>query len=118
MNTNPLIISALSSLSIPIEPLVYTGSATEYIVFNDSDNRATGFADDIDVQEAAWTRVHYFTKIKTNIKPKSKLIRKALRNAGFIYLSTTELYEDDTGFYHTIIEVRRTAASETQEEDY
>ena len=116
MNTNPLIISALSAIGIPVEPLKYTGYATEYIVFNDADNRATGFANDEDVQETAWVQVHYFTK--TNPKVKAKQIRKALRNAGFIYLSKSESYEDDTGFYHTIIEARITAASETQEDDY
>lgn len=115
INTNPLILDALKDIRLPVEPLTYSGEMTEYITFIDADNRATDYADDLDITESAIVQVHYFTP--NNPKSKSKEIRKALRNAGFIYLSTSEFYEKEEKYYHVVIEVRYDDVSETMKGD-
>ena len=116
MNTNPIVLSALADTNIPVKPIDYKGEETDYIVFNDSDNRAIAYADDVDTLESAIVQVHYYTQ--GNPKAKAKDIRKALRQYGFIYLKTTEFYEADEQYYHTIIEVRYDGISETQLDNY
>ena len=116
MNTNPLILNALKNIGIPVEPIHYSGSDKEYITFIDADNRAVDYADDEDITESAIIQVHYFTQ--NNPKNKSKEIRKALRNAGFLYLNTQEFYEKEEQYFHTIIEVRYDDASESMKGDY
>ena len=39
MNVNPIIISALSPLNLPVSANIYEGTADEYITFNYSDER-------------------------------------------------------------------------------
>ncbi|EMS74055.1 hypothetical protein CTER_5107 [Ruminiclostridium cellobioparum subsp. termitidis CT1112] len=116
VNTNPLIINALKDIGLPVESITYSGDESKYITFIDADNRATDYADDLDITESAIVQVHYFTS--NNPKSKSKEIRKALRNAGFIYLSTSEFYEKEEKYYHIVIEVRYDDISETVKGDY
>ena len=101
MNVNPLIISALTPLSLPVSPDVYSGSATSYITFNYADERPAFNADDTDILDETTVQVHYFTK--GNPIANKKAIRKALRSAGFLIQSTSQLYENDTGYYHVVI---------------
>ena len=102
MNVNPIIISALSSLSLPVTANVYDGAADEYITFNYSDERPTVRADDTDILDETEIQVHYFTR--GNPQPNKKAIRKALRASGFTILNTSEFYENDTKFTHIVVE--------------
>lgn len=103
MNLNQKVIAALSSLSIDIVANVYNGTSTEYIVFDYSDERPSNWADDEALEDETYLRVHYFTK--TNPKTKKDTIRTLMKNAGFIVVSTDELYEDDTSYNHIIVTV-------------
>lgn len=103
MNVNSLIISALASLSIPVVADAYSGTATEYITFNYSDERPVNYADDEDINESATIQVHYFTK--TNPLVKKETIKTLLKAAGFVYINTENLYETDTEFRHIIVSV-------------
>jgi hypothetical protein len=102
MNVNPLIISGLSSLGLPVAPDAYTGTATEYIVFNYADERPEMYADDEDRYDATFIQVHYFTKSDPHTTKKA--IRRLARAAGFTVTNTQQLYEDDTGYVHVIVE--------------
>ena len=102
MNINPLVMSALEPLSLPVSPNVYNGTATEYLVFNYSDERPALYADDSDELDTTTIQVHYFTK--GNPQANKKAIRKRLRAAGFTILSTAEFYESDTQYTHIVIE--------------
>jgi len=102
MNINPLVISALASLALPVEPNVYTGTATDYIVFNYADERPALNADDTDINDATVIRVNYYTK--SNPQANKKAIRRLMRAAGFFITGTQELYESDTGYTHIIVE--------------
>lgn len=107
MNVNPLIISALSTFSMPVcpdilktdDPLYAPGC--DYITFNYADERHALNADDTDILDETTVQVHYFTK--GNPIANKKAIRKALRSAGFLIQSTSQLYENDTGYYHVVI---------------
>lgn len=101
MNVNPIVISALTPLGLPVSANVYTGTATDYITFNYADERPIVSADDTDILDATTIQVHYFTK--SNPQANKKAIRKALRSAGFAIQSTQEIYENDTGYTHVII---------------
>lgn len=116
MNTNPIIVNALKPIGLPVQWLHYTGDAKEYIVFNDTDNRSSLWGDNEEMMDVAYCQIHFFTP--NNPKLTAKKIRKQLRQAGFTYLSTTEIYEADTRLYHTIIAVMIEGISEIQEDEY
>lgn len=101
MNVNPIVISALSPLGLPVSSNVYTGAATDYIVFQYADERPALSADDADIYDATVIQVHYFAK--GNPQANKKAIRKALRSAGFLIQNTQEFYETDTKYTHVIV---------------
>lgn len=102
MNVNSIVIAALASLSLPVEPNVYEDKAEEYIVFNYADERPVLYMDDVDELDETTIQVHYFTR--GNPQTNKKAIRKALRAAGFTIISTSEFYEDDTKYTHIVVE--------------
>jgi hypothetical protein len=104
MNINPLIISALEPLGLPVEPNVCTVNPLpeEYIVFNYADERPALRADDTDIYDETTVQVHLFTK--GNPQQNKKAIRRLLRASGFTILDTQEIYEDDTRFTHVVVE--------------
>ncbi|HRS66161.1 MAG TPA: hypothetical protein P5519_09795 [Spirochaetia bacterium] len=102
MNVNPIIISALSSLNLPVTANVYEGTADEYITFNYADERPALRADDTDLYDETTVQVHYFTR--GNPQPNKKAIRRLLRASGFTIISTSEFYESDTKLQHIVVE--------------
>ncbi len=58
MNTNPLIMTALSDIGIPVQWMRYVGNETEYITFNDSDNRPSFFGNNEELMDIAYVQVH------------------------------------------------------------
>lgn len=102
MNVNPLVISALSPLGLPVSVNAYEGTADEYITFNYADERPALRADDTDILDETEIQVHYFTR--GNPQTNKRAIRKALRASGFTILNTSEFYENDTKFNHVVVE--------------
>jgi len=102
LNVNPIVISALSSLDLPVTANVYEGTADEYITFNYADERPTVRADDTDILDETEIQVHYFTR--GNPQPNKKAIRRLLRASGFTILNTSEFYESDTKYTHVVVE--------------
>ena len=102
MNVNPIIISALSSLNLPVSANIYEGTADEYITFNYSDERPALRADDTDIYDETTVQVHYFTR--GNPQTNKRAIRRLLRASGFTILSTSEFYESDTKYIHIVVE--------------
>lgn len=102
---NEDIISALSSLNLPISADVHIGSEDSYITFNFADERPSLRANNTDITEKATMQIHYFTKgnplsVKNNIKT-------LLRNNGFTIVSTAQYYESDSRYYHCIVSVSK-----------
>lgn len=102
MNINPMMISALSSLNLPISPNVNLDGADEYITFNYADERPALRADDTDILDKTTVQVHYFKR--GNPQTNKKTIRSLLRAAGFTIIGTSEFYENDTGYTHIVVE--------------
>lgn len=94
----------MSSLNLPVEPNVYTGTEQEYIVFNYSDERPTMYADDEDIYDSTSIQVHYFTP--NNPQGNKKAIRRLLKQSEFVITGTQEIYESDTKLTHVIIECK------------
>lgn len=101
MTINSTVISALTSLSLPVHANVYNGTADEYITFNYADERPALYADDVDTYDETTIQVHYFTRADPSTNKKA--IRRLLRAAGFMIQSTQEMYESDTGFFHVVV---------------
>ena len=102
MNVNPIIISALSPLNLPVSANIYEGTADEYITFNYADERPSLRADDTDIYDETEIQVHYFTR--GNPQPNKKAIRRLLRASGFTILNTSEFYESDTKLQQIVVE--------------
>ena len=102
MTVDSLIVSALSSLSLPVYADVYLGDETDYITFNYADERPALRADDTDIYDETAIQVHYFTK--SNPDTTKKAIRRLLRASGFTIISTSQFYEDDTKYRHVVVE--------------
>lgn len=101
MNINPIVIAALTSLGLPVEPNAYVGAADSYITFNYADERPSLRADDTDQLDETTIQVHYFTR--SNPQTNKKAIRRLLRAAGFTIQNTVEIYESDTKLNHVIV---------------
>jgi len=99
---NPLIISALASMSIPVTPDSDKGTATECIVFNYADERPVVSGNDEDLIDTTTVQVHYFTK--SDPQANKKAIRRLLRAAGFTIINTQEFYETETEYNHVVVE--------------
>lgn len=114
MNVNPEILSALSSLTIPVSWLEYKGKATEYVVFNDSLNTADLYGDDGDIVDRVIVQIHHYTK--NDPYDRLKEIRNLLREADFTILDTLTTRDTDagttTGYIHSIIRIQKVGMSE------
>lgn len=103
MNVNPLIVSALASMTpIPVTPASDKGTATEYIIFNYADERAVVSGDDEELLDTTAVQIHYFTK--GNPQSNKKVIRRLLRAAGFTIINTQDFFETETGYNHVVVE--------------
>lgn len=91
----------LSTLTIPVVVDSYKGTATEYVVINQVDNRPDVYGDNEDIADVTIIRANYFIIGKPRY---IKAIRRLLRAAGFTIASTQELYESETGYTHVIVE--------------
>lgn len=108
MNVNPNLFLASQVLGVPVYPNVYVSKQPNetppdnYITFNYIDERPDVYADDSDTEDKTTIAMHYFTK--DDPQSKKKAVRKFLRSQGFVILSTSELYEQDTGYNHIAVE--------------
>ncbi len=114
MNVNPLIISALNSLNVPVEANFYEGKSDEYIYFVYADERPALRADDTDILDETVVQVHYFTK--GDPQKNKKAIRRLLRQSGFTIISTSEFYESDTKYNHVVVEAQIEGTINDEEE--
>lgn len=94
MSINSEIINALSSLSLPVCPDVYNGTADEYITFNYF-SQGDDFADNAPQYERYLVQVHYICPAGTNSLAKRLLIKQYLLAAGFTWPSVTDASDVD-----------------------
>ena len=113
-----VIFEQLKTLLTPICSSVYANvqaagvngnvnRSADFIVMAIIDDRPSLWGDDSPTHDTVTVRVNFFTK-KPNIIPAKKIqIRKALENAGYIWLSSLELYENDSGYTHLSVEAEK-----------
>lgn len=104
MNVNPILMQCLKDIA-PVRPDFYRLPDREKpdkcITFAYEDERPAFCADDMDLYDITTVQVHLFTK--SNPQPDKKLVRRALREAGFTMQSTQDYYESDTGYHHVVV---------------
>ena len=88
MSIDVTIRNAITPIAPIVKPNIYTGSETEYIVFNYSE-LPTLHADGRPHAIRYLVQVHWYLPLKTNPNTKKKQIKNALHGAGFTYPSTT-----------------------------
>jgi hypothetical protein len=98
MNLDARIKTALTGICDVIVPQVYTGDATEYIVFNYSEY-PLAFADDAPQSIGYSVQVHLFMPLKANPNTKKEQIKNALFEAGFTYPSIQDVTDDEGQHY-------------------
>lgn len=103
MNLNQRIREALTEICDVIVPQVYTGDAQEYIVFNYF-TLPTTFGDNEPEHEVYYIQLHYFAPLGKNILEMKKQIKRAIKEAGFTYPSTTDASDNEAR--HVVFEFR------------
>jgi hypothetical protein len=102
MDVSEIIKTTLQPLNLPVEADKYSGSATEFVVWNYLDERPIYHAGNTDLLDGTNVRVNYYTKGKVEVKKKA--IRRLLRLSGFLINSTSQFYESDTGYRQVAID--------------
>ena len=80
--------------------------SADFIVMAITDDRPSLWGDDSPTNDTVTVRINYFTKSPNKCPAKKIQIRKALENAGYIWQSSSEMYEE-TGYTHLAIEAER-----------
>lgn len=102
MDVKSLLGLLREEFKMPAEADKYNGKAPEWIVLNYSDDRPVVYGDDTDIVEQITIQVHMFCF--KNVETKKKALRRSLRRKGFLILSTSQFYENDTGLTHIVVE--------------
>ncbi len=98
MNLDERIRTALDGICGVIVPQVYTGTATEYIVFNYSEYPLE-FADNAPHTVGYSVQVHLFMPLKANPNTMKDSIQNALFTAGFSYPSIQDVTDEEGQHY-------------------
>ena len=98
MNLDARIKAALAGICGVVVPQVYTGTATEYIVFNYSEYPLE-FADNAPHTVGYSIQVHLFMPLKANPNTKKNSIQNALFTAGFSYPSIQDVTDEEGQHY-------------------
>ena len=98
MNLDERIRTALTGICDVIVPQVYTGTATEYIVFNYSEYPLE-FADNAPHTVGYSIQVHLFMPLKANPNTMKNSIQNVLFTAGFSYPSIQDVTDEEGQHY-------------------
>ncbi|MFV9511807.1 tail completion protein gp17 [Tepidibacillus sp. LV47] len=101
MSINQLVISALSSLNIPVSFQTYEGTEQTYITFFCYLETGELYSDDIQQGTAYYVQVDVWSK--SNYTSLVEQVKSAMNQAGFSFLSAYDLYENDTKIYHKVL---------------
>ena len=113
MNVNPLIQTLSTITNLPVEPDMYEGEASSYIVYTYEDERPVYFGDGRAKHDTAWVSVALYTPKNADYMQLKKLIRDHLEALGFIVTDISSWLEPYAGDY-----IRRTTFSVTYTEKH
>lgn len=103
MRSDGILQEALEQTGVPVKQYEYKGTRTEYIVFNEEDERCTAHADDGPQAVSIWWQVHLFAPETFGYRVMKRRIRLLLLKAGFTVREAVTLREEETGTIHIII---------------
>jgi hypothetical protein len=98
MNLDERIRTALDGICDVVVPQVYTGDASEYIVFNYAEYPLY-FSNNKPRMIGYSIQVHLFMPLKVNPNSKKESIKNALFAAGFPYPSVVDVTDEDGQHY-------------------
>lgn len=97
---NKLILSTLEPLGIPIYNL-RSGKETTYCRFQTFLTKPEEYADDQEIITGHYIQLDIFSK--GNFLKYSRQAKELMEQAGFTRTYETELYEDDTKYFHKVL---------------
>lgn len=103
-NVDNLLKRTLEKSGVPVERIIYSGEASQYITFQSVSSQDEEHSDD----EAGALEHDYRADIfsKGNYTELLKQTRRNLKKAGFYDIETgPEFYEKDTGLYHVPLDL-------------
>ncbi|MDO4553705.1 MAG: hypothetical protein Q4B70_01000 [Lachnospiraceae bacterium] len=103
MRSDELLQETLETTGLPVKQYEYKGTKSEYIVFNEEDERGTAYSDDRPAEVAIWWQVHLFMPRYSDYRSMKRTIMKALIDAGFLLQEITTLFEQETETIHVAI---------------
>lgn len=103
MNVNKLINNALKRTGIPVHSDVEDNGDEEYIIYNYVSEPFENFSDNIPENDYTNLQLHYFSK--KNPHATKKRIANLLFTAGFDVAIGATVFETDTKYYHTVMDI-------------
>lgn len=94
MSIDATIRNAITPIVPVCVPQIYTGTETEYCVFNYSE-LPTDFGDNMPHAMRYLVQLHWYLPLKANPNAKKKQIKQALANADFTYPSVVNASDAD-----------------------
>ena len=91
---NVLIIETLKPLKITTRYMKYDGNESEYIIFSVTNSKDSYFCDDDNQAEIYTISLNFWYKDGRGLN-KIKEIKKAMKNAGFVFISSSDLMDGE-----------------------
>lgn len=98
MNLNNLIISTLTPTNVPVSFRVYKGTSTTHITFFEVVDVPRRHADDELMNTQKTMQIDVWSK--GNFNSLVEQVKALMKDAGFLFSSGQDFYEDDTQYYH------------------
>ena len=99
MNINPIIERIFANYNVPISYMKYTGKSNSYLTYYTWKELPDDFSDDDNDIEIAYGTIDIFSK--GNFKEIITDVKRILKDNGFLVTDVgSEMYEEDTQFYH------------------
>lgn len=111
MSLNQLILNTLADIGAPVAFQNYTGNESTYIRFFEYDQGAELEADDEEIYTGHYVHLDIFSP--GNYLPLVKVVKRKMKQAGFVKNAETEMYEEETKLFHKVL--RFYFISETEE---
>ena len=103
MKSDELLQQTLELAGMPVKQYEYKGSAEQYIVYNEEDERAAYYADNLPQEMSIWWQVHIFQPNTANHRANKRKVRNLLIKAGFLIGDIETIYEQESQTIHTVI---------------
>ena len=98
MNYRSFIVSALSSLGIPVAHLTYTGTKTIYATFQRYNLQGAAYSEGKEIRTGHYIQLDIFGP--SDVTNLADTAQNLLTAAGAIRTGGQSTYEDDTKLYH------------------